>query len=65
MELILSSFSLEMAQELHTDFNICWAKLEDFREDVYGSLVLNMEEKDLERACAFLDSKNVTWEVVR
>ena len=55
----------QMAQELHTDYNICWAKLEDFREDVYGSLVLNMEEKDLERACAFLDSKNVTWEVVR
>jgi len=55
----------QMAQELHTDFNICWAKLEDFREDVYGSLVLNMEEKDLEKACAFLDSKDVTWEVIR
>ena len=54
-----------MSQELHTDFNICWAKLEDFREDVYGSLVLNMEEKDLERACAFLDSKGVTWEVIK
>lgn len=55
----------QMAQELHTDFNICWAKLEDFREDVYGSLVLNMEGKDLEKACAFLDSKDVTWEVIR
>ncbi|MBQ6409333.1 MAG: methionine ABC transporter ATP-binding protein [Butyrivibrio sp.] len=54
----------QMSQELHTDFNICWAKLEDFREDVYGSLVLNMEEKDLEKACAFLDSKDVTWEVI-
>ncbi|MCR5671628.1 MAG: methionine ABC transporter ATP-binding protein [Butyrivibrio sp.] len=53
-----------MSQELHTNFNICWAKLEDFREDVYGSLVLNMEEKDLEGACAFLDSKGVTWEVI-
>ena len=53
-----------MSQELKTDFNICWAKLEDFREDVYGSLVLNMEEKDLERACAFLDSKDVTWEII-
>ncbi len=53
-----------MSQELHTDFNICWAKLEDFREDVYGSLVLNMDEKDLDRACAFLDSKGVTWEVI-
>lgn len=55
----------QMSQELHTDFNICWAKLEDFREDVYGSLVLNMDEKDLERACKFLDSKNVTWEVLK
>ncbi len=54
----------QMSQELHTDFNICWAKLEDFREDVYGSLVLNMDEKDLEKACAFLDSKDVTWEVI-
>ena len=54
----------QMSQELKTDFNICWAKLEDFREDVYGSLVLNMDEKDLEKACAFLDSKNVTWEVL-
>ena len=54
----------QMSQELHTDFNICWAKLEDFREDVYGSLVLNMEEKDLDKACAFLDSKDVTWEVI-
>ena len=54
-----------MSQELHTDFNICWAKLEDFREDVYGSLVLNMDEKDLEKACAFLDSKGVTWEVIK
>lgn len=55
----------QMSQELHTDFNICWAKLEDFREDVYGSLVLNMDEKDLERACAFLDAKDVTWEVIK
>ncbi|SFU54635.1 methionine ABC transporter ATP-binding protein [Butyrivibrio sp. INlla21] len=55
----------EMSRELQTNFNICWAKLEDFREDVYGSLVLNMDEKDLEKACAFLDSKDVTWEVIR
>ena len=54
----------QMAQELHTDFNICWAKLEDFREDVFGSLVLNMDEKDVEKACAFLDSKDVAWEIL-
>ena len=54
----------QMSQELQADFNICWAKLEDFREDVYGSLVLNMDEKDLERACKFLDSMGVTWELI-
>ncbi|ADL34948.1 ABC transporter ATP-binding protein [Butyrivibrio proteoclasticus B316] len=54
----------QMSQELHADFNICWAKLEDFREDVYGSLVLNMDKENLEKACAFLDAHDVTWEVV-
>ncbi len=54
----------QMSQELHTDFNICWAKLEDFREDVYGSLVLNMKEEDLDKACKFLDEHDVTWEVI-
>ncbi|MBQ9591154.1 MAG: methionine ABC transporter ATP-binding protein [Butyrivibrio sp.] len=54
----------QMARELGKDFNICWAKLEDFREDVYGSLVLNFDEKDLEDVCSFLDKNNVTWEVI-
>ena len=54
-----------MSQELHRDFNICWAKLEDFREDVYGSLVLNIDPDDLDAVCAFLDKKDVTWEVLK
>ena len=54
-----------MSQELHKDFNICWAKLEDFREDVYGSLVLNIDPDDLDAVCAFLDKKDVTWEVIK
>ena len=53
-----------MSKELDAEFNICWARLEDFREDVYGSLVLNMDEKYLNAACKFLDSKNVTWEII-
>ncbi len=55
----------QMARELQQDFSICWAKLEDFRENVYGSLVLNIQESDLERVRAFLDSKNVSWEVLK
>ena len=53
-----------MARELGKDFSICWAKLEDFRENVYGSLVLNVDEMDRETVCRFLTAKNVTWEVL-
>ena len=54
----------QMARELGEDFSICWARLEDFRENVYGSLVLNLEERNRERVCAFLDRKKVRWEVL-
>ena len=54
----------QMARALGRDFSICWAKLEDFRDQVYGSLVLNVEEADRERVCNFLASKNAVWEVL-
>lgn len=54
----------EMARELGIDFSICWAKLEEFRENVFGSLILNIQEKDKDRVFKFLESKNVTWEVL-
>ena len=54
----------QMARELGKDFSICWAKLEDFRENVYGSLVLNIDEADREQVCNFLSSKKVAWEVL-
>ena len=54
----------EMARELGIDFSICWAKLEEFRENVFGSLILNIRIEDKERVVKFLESKNVTWEVL-
>ena len=54
----------QMSRELGKDFSICWAKLEDFRENVYGSLVLNIEADDLERVCEFLTRRHVEWEVL-
>ncbi|MBE5846089.1 MAG: methionine ABC transporter ATP-binding protein [Lachnospiraceae bacterium] len=53
-----------MARTLQRDFSICWAKLEDFRENVYGSLVINVRKEDRESVCAFLDEKKVAWEVI-
>ncbi len=53
-----------MARELDTDFSIVWAKLEDFRDNVYGSLVLNIKDEDKERVFDFLKRNDVLWEVM-
>jgi len=53
-----------MARELGIDFSICWGKLEDFRSNVFGSLVINISEKDKEKVLAYLSGKNVICEVL-
>ncbi len=54
----------QMARALQTDFSISWAKLEDFRKNVYGSLVITVKEEDKDRVTEFLDHKGVAWEVI-
>lgn len=54
----------EMARELGIDFSICWAKLEEFRENVFGSLIINIKDEDKNKVFAFLDEKKVSWEVL-
>ena len=53
-----------MAREANVDFSIVWGKLEKFRENVLGSLVINIEEKDKETIFNYLKSKNIEWEVI-
>ncbi len=54
-----------MARELNTDFSICWGKLEDFRSNVYGSLVINVKNEDTEKVCEYLTREQVNWEVLK
>ncbi|MBQ8151949.1 MAG: methionine ABC transporter ATP-binding protein [Firmicutes bacterium] len=53
-----------MARELNEDFSICWAKIEDFRDSVYGSLVINVKDESKEKIEAFLDQHHTHWEVL-
>lgn len=53
-----------MARELNINFSICWGKLEDFRSNVYGSLVINVAEEDEQKVIDYLNRENVTWEVL-
>ena len=53
-----------MARKLNLDFSISWAKLEDFRSNIYGSLVITVDEKDKDKVLKYLDEVKVLWEVL-
>jgi D-methionine transport system ATP-binding protein len=53
-----------MARELQTDFSIVWGKLEKFRSDVLGNLVINIDAKDKENIIQYLEKKGLSWEVL-
>lgn len=53
-----------MARELQTDFSIVWGKLEKFRSDVLGNLVINVDSKDKENIIQYLEKKGLSWEVL-
>ena len=53
-----------MARELDIDFSIVWGKLERFRDDVLGSLVINIKENQKDKVEKYLTSKNMPWEVI-
>ena len=58
------SIITSMARELDIDFSIVWGKLERFRENVLGSLVINTSEDHRKDICKFLDGKSIVWEVI-
>lgn len=58
------SIITEMARELDTNFSIVWGKLEKFRSDVLGNLVLNIEPKDKNRIIEYLEKRGLSWEVL-
>lgn len=53
-----------MARDLDIDFSIVWGKLERFRDDVLGSLVINIKENQRNEVEKYLTSKNMPWEVI-
>lgn len=59
-----NSLITKMARELKIDFSIAWGKLEKFRDEVLGSLVINVSLEDLEKVKEYLEGKEVIWEVI-
>ena len=53
-----------IARELDIDFSIVWGRLEKFRDDVMGSLIVNASEENKEKILNYLDEKAIGWELV-
>lgn len=53
-----------LAHDLHIDFDICQAKLENFRGTIMGSLIINVEDKDTDSVISYLDDIGVKWEEI-
>ncbi|MFH0975234.1 MAG: methionine ABC transporter ATP-binding protein [Spirochaetota bacterium] len=54
-----------MARKLDIDFSIVWGKLEKYRDDVLGSLVINTELKNEKLVTNYLNEIKVKHEVVK
>ena len=54
----------KMARELNIDFSIVGGKLEKFRNNVLGTLTINIKEKDREEVMKYLSSKDIILEVL-
>ncbi|MFD3156347.1 methionine ABC transporter ATP-binding protein [Haloimpatiens sp. FM7330] len=53
-----------MARELDINFSIEWGKLERFREDVFGSLIINIADNNKEKVIAYLNINNIPWQMI-
>lgn len=51
-------------EEMNVDFSIVWGKLENFGDNVLGSLVINADINDKDKIVKYLDSISICWEVL-
>ena len=51
----------KLSKDLGVDFSIAGGKIERYRDQQLGSLVLIFEPADIERVCSYLDSKGIVW----
>lgn len=53
-----------IARELDIDFSIVWGRLEKFRDNVMGSLIINASVENKDRILNYLNDKTIDWEVI-
>lgn len=58
------SLITSMARELDLDFSIVFGRLEKFRDDILGSLIINTEVENGKKVKSYLDEKGMRWEEI-
>lgn len=53
-----------IARELNIDFSIVWGRLEKFRDNVMGSLIINASDENEGKILKYLDEKSIEWELI-
>lgn len=59
-----NSLITKMARELEIDFSIVSGKLEKFRNEVLGGLVINIRQEDKDKVLKYLENKDILLEVI-
>ncbi|MEG0306322.1 MAG: methionine ABC transporter ATP-binding protein [Clostridium sp.] len=59
-----NSVITNMARGLDVDFSIVWGKLEKFRENILGSLVIRIDDESKDNVLEYLDKNEFQWEVL-
>ncbi|MBZ9625543.1 methionine ABC transporter ATP-binding protein [Clostridium sp. FP2] len=63
-EISQSCVITSIARELNIDFSIVWGRLEKFRDNVMGSLIINASDENREKILKYLDGKSIEWELI-
>ncbi|MCC3669436.1 methionine ABC transporter ATP-binding protein [Terrisporobacter mayombei] len=63
-EISNDSIITSMARDLDINFSIICGKLEKYREDILGSLIINVSNDHREKIKKYLDEKKVRWEEI-
>lgn len=63
VEITQSCLITSIARELNIDFSIVWGRLEKFRDNVMGSLIINASEDNKEKILRYLDERSIEWEI--
>ncbi|KNF09070.1 D-methionine ABC transporter ATP-binding protein MetN [Gottschalkia purinilytica] len=54
----------QMARELEIDFKILGGDMENYRNDILGSIIINVQSKDLPKIAQYLKDKTVQWNLI-